>query len=65
MTVPIVLFENIAAKVIGQVAPDCVDVIGLVLGAVVFGEEGGAEYAIVVAFAAIHAASPGKCGCVK
>ena len=65
MTVPIVLLEYIAAKVIGQVAPDCVDMIGFVLGAVVFGEEGGAEYAIVMAFTAIHTTSPGECGCVE
>jgi len=58
----IVLLQDVIAKVVGEVTPDSMNVVGLVLGTVVFCQEGGTEQAIVIACAPIDATLPGK-GC--
>jgi len=58
----IVLFQDVIAEVVSEITPDSVNVVGFVLGAVVFGQEGGTEQAIIVAFAAVDTTRPGK-GC--
>ena len=58
----IVLFQDVVAKVIGEVAPDSVNVVGFVLCAIVFGQKGGTKQAIIVAFASVDATCSGK-GC--
>lgn len=55
-----VLAEEVVAKVAVEVAPDGVDVIGVVLGVVVFEKEAFALDAIVVGFVGFAAAGPGE-----
>ena len=50
--------ENVFAEIVGGVAPDGVDVVGVVLGVVEFDEEGGAVQALVVTFAGLSGAFP-------
>jgi hypothetical protein len=56
----VVLFEQVAAEIAGEIAPDGVDVVVVVLRVVVLDEECGRLYAVVVAFAALHAAGPSE-----
>ncbi len=52
--------EQVLAEVALGVAPDGVDVVGLVLGAVVFDEEARGLQAVVVGLARLDAARPGE-----
>ena len=54
----VVFLEEIDAEVVGEVAPDCVGVVGVVLGVVVFEEELGALDSVVVGLAEFGAAGP-------
>src|SRR5688572_1459257 len=56
----VVLLEEVVAEVVLEVAPDGVDVIGVVLGVVVFDEEGWAVDAVVVGLAGLELAGPGE-----
>src|ERR1039457_2380530 len=56
----VVIFEEVTAEVAGELAPDSVDVVVVVLGVVVLDQEGGGLDAVVVRFAALQAASPGE-----
>ena len=55
-----VFLEEVAAEVVGEVAPDGVGVVGTVLGVGVFHEEGFALDAEVVRFAFLEATGPGE-----
>ena len=55
-----VLFEEVAAEVVFEVAPDGVGVVGVVLGVGVFHEEGFALDAEVVRVALFESAGPGE-----
>lgn len=48
----VVLLQQVLAEVVGEVAPDGVDVVGVVLRVVVFEEEGRALHAVVMAIPA-------------
>src|SRR5688572_28562224 len=52
--------EQVRAPVVREVAPDRVDVVGLVLGVVVLHEECGASNRVVVATTGFHWTSPGE-----
>lgn len=54
----VVFLEEIDAEVVSEIAPDCVGVVGVVLGVVVFEEEFGALDAVVVGLAEFGAAGP-------
>ena len=54
----VVFLEEVDAEVVSEVAPDCVGVVGVVLGVVVFEEELGALDAVVVGLAEFGAAGP-------
>jgi len=56
----VVFAEGVAAEVVGQVAPDGMDVIGFVLRVVELDEEGGALDAVIVALADNQAARPSE-----
>ena len=58
----IVISQDIVAKVVCEVAPDGVNVVGFVLCAVVFGQELRTEQTVIVAFPPVYAACPGE-GC--
>ena len=61
----VVLGENVGAVVVDGVAPDGVDVVGVVLGVVVFDKEAVALNPVVVALALFRAAGPGEVQRVK
>src|SRR5687768_7777824 len=52
--------QQVLAPVVGQVAQDRVDVVGAVLGVVVFDQEGRALDGVVVALVRLLAAQPGE-----
>ena len=52
--------QQIASEIAGEVAPDAVDVIGAVLGVVVFDQESRALDAVIVALTFLQAAGPGE-----
>ena len=56
----VVLLEQVVAEIALEIAPDAVDVVGVVLGVVVFDQEGRALDAVVVGLAAFQAARPGE-----
>ena len=55
-----VLFQNVAAKVTIEIAPDCMDVIGVILDVVVFDEESGALHAVIMGFTRFLGSGPGE-----
>ena len=61
----VVVCQQVFAEVAVEVAPDAMDVIGAVLRVVVFDEERAALHAVVVAFAFVQAAHPGKFNLVE
>src|SRR5437870_654536 len=56
----VMLAEQVLAEIVLQVPPGRVDVVCVVLGVVVFHQEGRALHAIVMAFAGLEAARPGE-----
>ena len=54
----VVLAEEVGTEVAVEVAPEAVDVVGFVLGVVVFEDERAALHAVVVRLAALEAAGP-------
>ena len=61
----IMLFQGVFAEVIRGVAPDCVDVIGVILSVVVFDEERRTLDAVIVPNAHFGAARPRERDLVK
>ena len=60
MSLLIVLFQKVTSEVLREIAVDRVDVIGAVLGVVVFEQEGLTLDSIVVTLTRLGAAGPGK-----
>ena len=56
----VVLLEQVFAEVVFEVAPDAMNVVGVVLGIVVFDEEGRPLDAVVVGLTEFEAAGPGE-----
>ena len=52
--------QEVVAKIVFKIAPHAVDVVGIVLGIVVFEQEGRSLHPIVVAFPAFYATRPGE-----
>ena len=61
----VVVGEDIAAEVAREIAPDGVDVVGVVLGVVEFDDEGFALDAVVVPRAAVEGAGPDEVQAVE
>src|SRR5215471_7982661 len=60
MGVLVVQSQQIGSEVAGEVPPDRMDVIGVILGVVVLDQEGRTLDAIVVRLTAVRPASPGE-----
>src|SRR3989442_13335791 len=56
----IMFAEQVLAKIVEQVTPYCVDVIGVVLGVVVFHQERGTLDSIVMTLARFEPSRPGE-----
>src|SRR5206468_1022588 len=56
----IMLAQEVVAEVAFEIAPDRVDMVGVVLGIVVFQKEGRALHPIVVSFLGLDAPGPGE-----
>jgi hypothetical protein len=55
-----VLAEGVVAEVVEEVADNCMDVVGVVLGVVVFDQDARGLDAVVVALAWFGGAGPGE-----
>ena len=62
VTVPvaIVVSEQVHTKVVLQMSPDRMNMVGIILYIVVFDKEGLTVYPVVVGLSTVVAASPGK-----
>ena len=56
----VMLPEEIFAEIVFEIAPDGVDVVGVVLGVVVFEQERWPLHAVIVGFAPFDATGPGE-----
>ena len=54
----VVALEDVLTEVAVEIAPDDVDVVGVVLGVVIFNDEGGALDTVVVLLPFLRAADP-------
>ena len=58
--IAIVVSEQVHTKVVFQMSPDRMNMVGIILDIIVFDKEGLAMYPIVVGLPTVVAASPGK-----
>ena len=65
MMMGVMVRQQMSAEIIGRIAPDGVDVVGVILGVVVFADEARALNAVVVPLPFFETASPGKVDSVE
>ena len=58
--VAIVVSEQVHTKVVLQMSPDRMNMVGIILDIIVFDKEGLTVYPVVVGLSTVVAASPGK-----